>query len=153
PSRDANLNPVSIRVTYEVDAGVADFWNYGLVGRTRLGNVVELGGTYAREENPLDKRSLFGVNSTVHLGSGTYLLGELAQSDDSVGRGNAERLELRHHSGRLDARLFGTRSDAAFANPSSTFGVGRGEYGLRAAVTLDPHTRILGEALRTEDIV
>jgi hypothetical protein len=153
PSRDANLNPVSIRVTYEVDGGVEDFWSYGLVGRARVGNVVEVGGTFAREENPLDKHRLFGANSTLRLGAGTYVLGEFAQSDDSLGRGQAGRLELRHHSGRLDARLFGMRSDAAFANPSSTFGAGRGEYGLRAALRLDRHTRILGEALRTEDVV
>jgi len=74
PSQDANLNPVSIRVTYEVDGGGEAFWNYGLVARTQLVNGVELGGTAVREENPLDRRTLVGVNSTVRFGAGTYLL-------------------------------------------------------------------------------
>jgi len=143
---------VAVGAINKKDGGGEAFWNYGLVARTQLVNGVELGGTAVREENPLDRRTLVGVNSTVRFGAGTYLLGEFAQSDDSLGRGDAGRLELRHHSRLFDARLFGTRSDAAFFNPSSTFGPGRGEYGLRAAFTLDRHTRILGEALRTENI-
>jgi hypothetical protein len=153
PSRDFNLNPVSIRVTYEVDGGGEQFWNYGAVARTQPINGIELGATFAREENPLAERTLIGANTTLRLANGTYLLGEAAQSDDSVGRGIAGRVELRHHSGRLDARLFGARSEATFFNPSSTFGPGRGEYGFRAALALDGSTRLIADGLRTEDIV
>ena len=151
PSLDANLNPVSIRVSYEVQGGGDPFWIYGADGRYRVVPRLELGGAYAKDENPSGDRQIWGLNSTVELGKGSYLLGEFGRSDNEGLTGNAERAEFRHRSTNLDLRIYGERSDSGFANPSSTFTGGRLELGLRGTATIDPRTRLFGEALRTED--
>ncbi|MGH7645885.1 MAG: hypothetical protein ACREMR_09900, partial [Gemmatimonadales bacterium] len=153
PSLDANLNPVFIRVSYEVEQGGDAFWQYGATGQARLGERAEVGGTLVRDDNPLGAWQVVGAHSAFRLAEGTYLLGELAYTDgDTLEGGAAGRVELRHHAGRLDARVYGLRSQIAFQNPSATFAGGRGEYGARGTWLLDGRTRLLGEALRTEDV-
>jgi uncharacterized repeat protein (TIGR01451 family) len=151
PSLDANLNPVSIRVSYEVEGGGDPFWIYGADGRYRVAPRLELGGAYAKDDNPVGDRQIWGLNSTVDLGGGSYLLGEFGRSDNNGLTGNAERVEFRNRSTGLDLRVYGARSDSGFANPSSTFASGRLELGLRGTATIDARTRLIGEALRTED--
>ncbi|MBL8995684.1 MAG: DUF11 domain-containing protein, partial [Gemmatimonadetes bacterium] len=154
PSMDANLNPISIRVTYEVEQGGDAYWMGGVTGQARLTDATEVGATVVRDANPLADRTLIGVNATLRLREGTYLLGEMARTDgDSISAGLATRFELRHQGSSLDFRAFMTQSDSAFDNPSSTFGAGRAEYGIRSTLKLDLKTRLRAEALRTEDRV
>jgi hypothetical protein len=154
PSLDADLNPVSIRVIYEVEQGGEAYWQAGVSGQTRVTQRLELGGTVVRDAAPGNARSLLGLTATVQLAEGTFLLAEAAQTDgDSLARGAASRLELRHRSTRVEARVFAGRSDSAFANLSSTFQGGRTELGGRGTYTLDPRTRVMAEALRTADNV
>jgi hypothetical protein len=152
PSLDADLNPVSIRVTYEVEQGGEAYWQAGISGQTRVTNRLELGGTMVRDANPTNERSLLGLTATIKLSEGTFLLAEAAQTDgDSLVKGSATRFELRHRSKRVEARLFAGQSDSGFTNLSSTFQGGRSELGGRGTFTLNTRTRVLGEALRTED--
>ncbi len=151
PSLDENLNPVAIRVSYEQLQGGTRFLTYGGDGQVKIGSSLELGGFLARDENPLDKQTLAGGNITAKLAEGTFGIGEYAHADDSgLGKkGDAWRLELRHQSAKLDARIFGAQSDTGFANQSSTFLSGRHEYGARFSASLGGG-RLIGEALRTE---
>jgi hypothetical protein len=152
PSLDADLNPVSIRVTYEVEQGGAAFWQAGVSGAARVTKRLELGGTLVQDANPEDARALVGLTATFQLASGTFLLAEAAQtSGDSLVSSLASRFELRHRSDRLDGRLFAAQSDSGFNNLSSTFQGGRTELGGRGTFTWNSKTRMLGEALRTED--
>jgi hypothetical protein len=152
---DGNLNPVSIRVSYEVESGGGEtMWTYGGDAALRLTSAMEVGASFANDETDAARNRLFGLNTTLRLGSGTFLLGEAARTDDGTGQtGDAQRFELRHNSTRFEARLFGSRSDSSFANRSSTFLGGRAELGARWSATLNARTRLLGEALRTEDNV
>lgn len=153
PSVDANLNPVTVRVTYEVEQGGTDFMTYGGDGRLRLASNVELGAFAVRDENPLDAQTLLGTSAQATLGRGTTALAEYARTETGVTTlaGEAWRAELRHASSRLEGRVFAMRSDTGFANRSSTFGGGRTELGLKWAAALTGRTRLLAEALRTED--
>ena len=154
PSADANLNPVSIRVTYEAEAtGGKTFWVYGGDASLRLSSRVEVGGTYARDENPLSITTLGGMNATARLGVSTFVMGEWARTSAGSIDGSAARVELRHQSERLEGRAFAARSDSAFNNTSSTFVGGRTEFGGRFAAKVTDATRIVGEALHTEDNV
>jgi uncharacterized repeat protein (TIGR01451 family) len=149
---DADLNLVSIRVTYEVEGGGDRFWVYGADGQIRPWQRLELGGGLVRDENPMDEFDLVSLNATVDLGRSTYAFGELARTDASAfGRGDASRVGLRHTSDRLTASMLFLETDSTFRNPSASFGAGRRETSLRAAAHLDAKTRLLAEALRTED--
>ena len=57
-SFDFNLNPKSIRVTYEVDQGGDKFWIYGADAQFKLTDAFEVGGNYVRDENPLAQYQL-----------------------------------------------------------------------------------------------
>ena len=153
PSVDADLNPVSIRVSYEVERTGQDFWVYGADGQLRVNDKVELGASLVRDEQPLSSRQLYSANAAFSLGAGTVLITEFARTagDSASFRGDAARFELRHSSAKLQGSVFGATSDPGFSNQSSTFQRGRTELGLRGSAVLGPRTRLLGEALRTED--
>jgi uncharacterized repeat protein (TIGR01451 family) len=152
PSADANLNPVSIRVTYETESvGGDNFWVYGGDASLRVSDGLEIGGTFAQDENPLQNSRLAGINATAKLGRSSFLFGEVAQTDIDGTSGDAFRVEFRHQSERVEGRLFAARSDSAFSNSSSTFFGGRTEFGGRFSTRLDERTRLVGEALHTEN--
>ncbi|MFN8571509.1 MAG: hypothetical protein U0132_05580 [Gemmatimonadaceae bacterium] len=152
---DESLNPVSIRVAYEVESGSGEsMWTYGGDAALRLTSSLEVGASYAHDETDSGKNELYGVNTTVRLAPSTFLIGEFARTDDGAGlTGDAQRFELRHATARFEVRLFGARSDSAFLNRSSTFIGGRTELGARWSASLTDRTRLLGEALRTRDNV
>src|SRR6185369_1559949 len=79
-SRDPNLNPIIIRVTYEVDQGGDKFWVYGLDAQVKPTLWLEVGGAAVQDNNPLGHYGLQSVNTTVKLAPQTYVIGELAQS-------------------------------------------------------------------------
>lgn len=154
PSADANLNPISIRVTYEADTPQGDaYWVYGADASWRVASGLEVGGTFARDENPLYTGKLAAVNATAKLAAGTFLLGEWARTSQGSIDGDAARVELRHQSDRIEGRAIATVSDSGFQNSSSTFTGGRTEFGGRFSARLDERTRLVGEALHTEDDV
>jgi uncharacterized repeat protein (TIGR01451 family) len=151
-SLDANLNPVSIRVTYETEDGRSKaFWVYGVDGSVRTGERLELGATVARDEGPSTGHALYGVNATAKLGGNTTLFGEMGWTRPEGGESaGAQRVELRHQSASLEGRLFAVRSDAGYANLSSVFTGGRSEVGGRFSKQLATGTRLVAEGLRSE---
>src|SRR5262249_23227012 len=107
PSVDENLNPVSIRVTYEVD-GATRFPTYGAEGKARVGSRVTVEGSTVRDEFPSGDRQLYGAGATLRLGPGTSLVAEVARSESSsTSSGDAGRLALRHATPRLELTASG----------------------------------------------
>ena len=151
-SFDSNLNPKSIRVTYEVDQGGDKFWIYGADAQFKLTDAIEVGGNYARDENPLTQYQLGGANGTIKFGERTFLFGEWAHTEKELtGAGNAGRVEFRHDDERIAARAFYAKSDNQFDNPSAALGKGRTEAAATVAVKVAPGTVLAAEALLSED--
>lgn len=118
PSVDENLNPVTLRVSYEVDQGGTPFWVAGGDGQLRINQAVEVGGSLVADRNPLAAYDLASANLTVRLAERTALVIEGAQSTSTVNtnptntsatpapagrsgevRGKAVRAELVHEGG------------------------------------------------------
>jgi uncharacterized repeat protein (TIGR01451 family) len=151
PSLDENLNPLSIRVTYEADQGGDKFWTYGADAQVKVTNRFEVGGSYVREENPITPFTLYSTNAVYQLGKGTFLLGEWARTEDELlGAGNAYRFELRHLGENSAARIFWGRAELGFRNPSALLQSGRTEGGAQFAFKLGPNTRLLIEGVDSE---
>lgn len=152
PSLDENLNPIFVRVVYEVDGGGAASWVYGGDLRFRVADGLFLGGTYASEEEAQDPFRLWSANLGLDLTDRTHFTAEVAgTSRKSLGQGTANRFELVHEGDTFAARAFTGRTDTTFDNPTSILARGRTESGLKATWDVNDGTRLLGEFVRSKD--
>lgn len=170
PSVDEQLNPVTLRVSYEVDQGGDAFWVLGGDAQWRITPQVEIGGSVVQDRNDLAPYDLASANATLRLGPRTALVAEVARSQSTVntnptnqvstpglaGRagslnGNAWRVELAHEGEQLDARLFVGRSDPSFNNPAAPLNGGRGEAQAQASWRFTDRWTLQADALASED--
>jgi uncharacterized repeat protein (TIGR01451 family) len=162
PSLDENLNPISVRITYEIDQGGNQFWVAGGDVQVKLNERFEVGASFVDDSNPMDKFRMAGVNAIARIADKTFLIAELAQAQrelfinsTSQGKlnGNAGRIEFRHNDANVDVNIYAGRAEKDFDNTGSSLGKGRQEMGGRLAYKIDERTRVKGELLQTEDIV
>lgn len=169
PSLDFNLNPISLRITYEVNQGGQRFWLGGGTAMVKLNKMLQIGGTFVDDTNPQDPNKLFAISTGLKLPGRTSFVAEFAGTQHQgldgtqslgttsgpqvVGTGFGYRLELQHDGDRLKGKAFFTRTDPTFDNPTSMLNKGRGEAGFKASYAFNGTTRLLGEFIRTEDVV
>lgn len=178
PSLDINGDPVSIRITYEVEQGGPSFMTYGVDGQARLGDRVEVGGSIVKDENPASPYSLNSVNATLRLGtigsltntgaivievansrSTRYTVGGLSTQTVSGAAGeiredrsgNALRIEANYKIGELDARGWYSRTDRNFFNSAASVSEGREEAGLSGRYALRADLSIYALARQSKD--
>ena len=180
-SVDADLNPVSLRITYEVDTGGEEFWVYGFNAERRLNESIKVGASMVRDDNPsrpvgggffttpgtgfAELRQLDSVNASignVKIGS---LVIEGARSVAMSARAELEGTAVRFdwnpgrnddrapRGTRWDLRLFGGTADKEFVNPSSSLAPGRTELGLQGARELGERQRVHVNGNYTEDAI
>lgn len=171
PSVDTELNPVSVRVTYEVEQGGEKFWVGGVDGQLNLGSRVQVGGSIVRDDNPMDRYDLASVNALVKIGAATTLSGEYARSlarADKVGSfgwsgllpglgdpeqrssGDAWRVELSHAGHALQWRGWYGETDRTFHNPAATMAGSLREAGAAARMPFGQHWEGYLEASHTQ---
>ena len=154
PSRDQNLNQISIRVSYELREGGENFWVAGADAQVKITDHFEVGGSYVKDMNPQDNYELKGGNVTAKLTDKTFLFGEFAQSEkQSIGSGTGKRIELRHNDQDLQLRAYYGETDKTFENQMSFLGKGRREAAIKGSYRIDQQIRLLGEAIHSEDLV
>jgi hypothetical protein len=153
PSLDSSLNPLSIRVTYEVNQGGERFWVGGGTGQVKLNKFLQVGGTFVDDSNPQDPSKLFGVNTRLALPNKTAFNAEFAGTDHVLeGIGLGYRFEMQHDGEKLKSKAYFSRTDQDFDNPTSIINKGRGESGIKASYAIGHGMRLLGEFIRTEDV-
>jgi uncharacterized repeat protein (TIGR01451 family) len=149
-SVDANLNPVYIRVSYEVSNGGPSYWVGGIDAREKVARDVTVGGTVIRDQNPVTRETLGGANFLWAPNHETTLTGEVAQTQsDLAGTGRAHRVELKHNDARVQAKVYAVQTDDSFNNPSSTYTAGAAEYGAKVSAAFDAKNRLVIDALKT----
>lgn len=155
PSVDANLNPMSVRITYEVEQGGPKYWLGGVDGSWRITPALEIGGSYVESQDPSNPYTLSGVNATLRLGDRSWALVEVARSEREAlgdqGKGDGARVEVRHQGERLDARLWAGETDREFSNISSSYNGGRAEAGAVATWKIDERWSLRVDGMRSED--
>lgn len=170
PSVDTDLNPVSLRITYEVDQGGTAFWVAGGDAQWRLSEGTEVGGSVVSDRNKLAPYELLSGNATFRLAPRTAVVIEAAQSTSTVNtnptnqtsapalagrvgevQGRAARIELAHEGDSTDARLFAGRSSPLFNNPSAPLQGGRDELYARGGLKITQDLRLYAEGLRSTD--
>lgn len=155
PSVDASFNPLSVRVTYEVEQGGPKYWLGGVDGSWRIAPALEIGASHVESQDPSNPYTLSGVNATLRLGEQTWALVEVARSDRQAlgnrGQGDGARVEFRHQGEALDARVWAGETDREFHNISSSYNGGRGEAGAVATWKVNDDWSLRVDAMRSED--
>ena len=172
PSVDDQLNPISIRVTYEVDQGGNKYFVYGADVRLKLSGGLTLGVAAARDENPAAPYEVMGANLALKLSKNTEIFAEVAHTNSVVNsaasgfntnvssnfagktgelQGNAARVEIRHADDDLRYKAYGLRSSENFNNTSSGITGGKTEVGASGAYRVNKTLSLTGEILSSKD--
>lgn len=152
PSLDQDLNPISLRISYEVDQGHPRFWVAGIAAQYKIGEMVEVGGSAVEDRNPAAPTRLVSVNASVTPDDKTVVIVEAAQMEKADQKGRAARLDATRTDGKLESRLFAGRADANFDNPSSSLPKGRTEGGATVRYRVTERASVGLEALHTADL-
>lgn len=163
PSLDPNGNPVSIRVSYEVDQGGSKFIVAGIDGQMNVGERGVIGAAYIQDKNPNAPVTIFGLNGGVKLDANTTLVAEIAQSKTSPDAtalkatlalpasiptvaagersGKAARITLSRETENFQGKAYYSRSEAGFSNQSNgasgvVNNLGSGNQQIGASLTL-----------------
>ena len=172
PSIDDQLNPVSIRISYEVEQGSKRHFIYGGDVQYKLSDRLTLGGALAKDSNPATGQTLVGANVALKLTKNTEVIAEVARSKSLVNTdpngfnrnnsanfigksgevdGNAARVEIRHADDQLRGNVFAQRSDNDFNNASSGLTGGKQELGGAVTYKATEKLTITGDAQRSQD--
>lgn len=151
-SVDANLNPQSIRVTYEIDAGGPQYTVAGTDIQVKVTDNLQVGVVLGTDRNPENRRELGAVTAVARLSDSTSLAAELVQTESDLrGKGSAGRIELRHQDEKLGVAVQAAKTSEGFDNPGATFAAGRAEASARAEYKLDPTLQVRSEAIYSKD--
>ncbi|MDX8407843.1 MAG: hypothetical protein R8L58_05610, partial [Mariprofundaceae bacterium] len=114
-SKDANLNPIYIRIEYEADDQNDKFTNFG--GRASVKPVkgAEIGASYVQQGQLGKDDTLAGVDASYKITDQTELKAELARSDTrAVGKANAWKAEVNHSGETVRGQAYVRQLDSGF---------------------------------------
>jgi len=148
---DGNLNPVYIRVTWEVDSGGDAFWVYGADGTYHLTKYLDIGASAVRDNTPDAGYTLLGANATLTLSKDSKATVEVAHSQDDLGSvGTAWRAEVTQSGNGAEGRIYASQSDAGFHNPNAALSAGSREAGIKGGWKLTENLRVASEGIYSE---
>jgi uncharacterized repeat protein (TIGR01451 family) len=149
---DKELNPIFIRVTYEVEDSNEQYLIAGADGQLKVTDFWEVGGSFIEDRNPEDNYRLKSANTTLRLGENTVLVGEVAESTtEQEGTGRGGRLELQHRGSDINGRVYAGQTNPDFVNRSSQLGQARTEAGARGSVKLTNSTNLKAELIHSSN--
>ena len=152
-SFDSDLDPQSIRVSYESATGGPSFVVAGADAKVKLGDKVAIGMALVMDKDPLDTMQMQSVNATFKPDEHTTLTFEGAHTahDLTGDRGDAQRIEFKHDDDKLKIQAQAAHTDATFENASSTIAQGRNEANLKASYQVGDKTRVVVDAASSGD--
>jgi hypothetical protein len=171
PSQDSNSNPMSLRISYEVDQGGERFLLAGVDGQLNLGKNAVIGATIVQDKNPNAPLTLVGVNAGVKIGDKTTVIAEIAQSKTAVGlapiaipalapvtpltetSARAARVEVAFKGDDVQASAYLKRTEAGFSNTSAgSVGNGTQQAGAALTVVVSPKLSAIADIKLTDDL-
>ncbi len=164
-STDAQGNPQSLRMSYEVDQGGTKYWVAGIDGQLNVGSIGQIGGSYLKDKNATiptgtgerKLTELASVNVGIELGSNAKAVLEAAQSKNAAStgemKGTAVRAELAvgKPGDTVSGTVFYGKAGNGFYNPNASINEGRQELGVKIAVKPTEDLTVKGELTRSKD--
>ena len=150
PSYDSNLNPVSIRVTYEFNNGGPKYWMSGVDGSAHI-QKLRVGGSFYDDKAPASGMRLWGTNASYEFNKSAILVGEFARSwTPLLGSGDGVHAEFKQKNSKIDSRVYFGRTDATFNNPNAMLNKGNGESGANLTWNVQKNLHLHFELIRSE---
>jgi len=84
PAFDSDLNPVSLRITYELDQDTEKFWVVGADAQVKLTDRLEVGAAAVDDRNPYAEFRMGSANASYRFGDNTLLVAEFARTQSEV---------------------------------------------------------------------
>jgi uncharacterized repeat protein (TIGR01451 family) len=157
-SRDFDFNPNWIVAEYETGGTTEEFLNGGgRVGVRLMGDRLQAGVSYIRDEDAQARSQLAGVDAKFRLTEHDELRAEAAASRSEAGAddssGNAWLLEWEHRSEQLNLLAYARRQAGAFGlGQQNRTESGMFKAGVQGQYRLDKHFSLNGEAYRLENL-
>ncbi|HFS85236.1 MAG TPA: hypothetical protein ENK72_01305 [Epsilonproteobacteria bacterium] len=158
-SNDADFNPRFIVVDYETKGDGSRHYNYG--GRAALKTLkgaLEVGASYISEDTMKKRSELYGLDTTVKVGTHTVVKAEYAKTkttqDGNTTYGDAKLAEIEHVSNGVYARLYYREQENSFGlgQISGNLGATR-KTGLDVSKTFDNRLNLKASAFRDTDLL
>ena len=156
PRLDDDLNPVSIRITYESEEGQGDdYLVYGGEARVQINDMFAIGYRDVRsmaDRASEERRSVQSAYAEADFSGWGRASIELSATRDHLDEdGYGARADYTYTDERTSVRVEGAITEETFDAPSSTVSPGREELRALAEHRMDALTTLGGEALYSRD--
>lgn len=151
-SYDENMNPRSIRVTYEADQSGPEYTVLGTDAQFKVTNNLQVGVVAVKDDNPTNPLKIGAVTALGRIGATTMSAEAVATNSLDQGDGKGARFELKHETTNLRAIVQAFKTSATFDNPSGGVTAGRTEINARADYKIADDLRVRAEAIYTDSV-
>lgn len=151
---DAEGNPVSIRVTYEVQSNQEAFTTAGAQVTVPLGESTRAAVRTVREDDPAAPYTLQGAVVQSRIGKDLFVSAEVARSQrggDAGTSGTGSRVEAKGSVGPVELNAVVTNTSQGFDNPSAGVSAGRLDAAAGASLRISDNLRAVGRAAAGRD--
>lgn len=153
-SRDFNLNPQFIVVSYETDGRGNGKMNAGLrADWTDKSGKIRIGATAVSDKGDGARTNLGGVDLRAELGENTEVRAEIAMSRTEGETATGWMAEVQHRTGDLDVLAYARQLDADYGvGQQSGAELGRRKFGVDGRVLLDEEFSIVGSVWQDDSL-
>lgn len=151
---DAEGNPVSIRVSYEVESNQEAFTTAGAQVTVPLGDATKAAVRTVREDDPSAPYTLQGVVVQSRIGKDLLVSAEVARSQrggDAGSSGTGSRVEAKGSVGPVEVNAVVTDTSQGFDNPSAGVSSGRFDAAAGASMRISDQLRAVGKVSEGRD--
>lgn len=122
---DVNFNPIFIKVNYEVeDENGKKHWVYGGNVEYEIKDKVILGGSYIKDENPMQEYEMKGVYALYDDKINLLILETSETIDEENGLGKGNSIYYKYEKDNLEIEAKYEKSDSNYYNPDSKISEG-----------------------------
>lgn len=151
---DAEGNPVTIRVTYEVESNQEAFTTAGAQVTVPLGADTKAAVRTVREDDPSAPYTLQGVVVQSRIGKDLLVSAEVARSQrggDAGTSGTGSRVEAKGSLGPVEVNAVVADTSQGFDNPSAGVSSGRLDAAVGASLRISDNLRAVGKVSEGRD--
>lgn len=118
---DSDLNPVYIKISYEVNSNGKKYWTYGFMGTYYITKELFVSGIYVDEDNSEDAYNLSGITVNWKPSQNISVTAEAAATDkDTKGSGKAYRLDAEYKDKNIETKAKFIKTSEDFYNPNAS---------------------------------